>query len=102
MKTDLTNPHDSEIASVRRYVENNNECVGCNVFAILVLNYLRHDPLLCCNVCTTLVRVCIFWNVELCTYVYYIYMYTVTSTNLNENPGVFVGLPKSVALEFIF
>lgn len=59
LKVDLTNPRDAEIAAVRRYVENNQECRRRQLLRYfdpeLVKTLPECDRLLCCDVCSTLV-----------------------------------------------
>ena len=60
MKSDLTNPHDAEIAAVRRYLENTYECRRYQLIHYfdpeLVKTLPKPKPSLCCDVCARLVE----------------------------------------------
>lgn len=60
MRENLSNPHDAEVAAVRRYVENCGECRRVQLIRYfdpeLVKSLPKLDSLLCCDVCAGLVK----------------------------------------------
>ena len=58
LKQDLSNPHDAEIAIVRRYLENETECRRYQLMRYFDPDIARslcsRDSLVCCNVCAKL------------------------------------------------
>ena len=59
MKQDLSNPRNAEVAAVRRYLDNNNDCRRCQLLRYfdpsLPSQLSARDHLLCCDVCASTV-----------------------------------------------